>query len=351
MAGRRHHYLPRFLQRPFAHRQSGKEFYVYAHHHARGPYPTNVMNLGQERDFYGGPDDTALDDEITQGEQQLAMTVHKLSAGEVVPTGDIASLITALSFRTKTMRKALTDLIPPMMEAGRSYMLEGRQLQDELHQSLHDPKKRKDLIYKQIREQMGHLGREQQAKMYALMLPKWKILVQENEGRLLTQARVWVAVALERMIEKASEIGDGAFLKGLAKGPNMTERAKRLTTEMVFEVWDAPGGERFILGDCGTVGLFTDGKPRLALGNIDEDVEMEIVFLPISPSRCVVARKPSAIRSIGVSELNRLSASASREFFISAQQDGPQMAELRGAIGTIDPIATREEIAQVLTRD
>jgi hypothetical protein len=351
MAGRRHHYLPRFLQRPFAHRQNGKEFYVYAHHRVRGSYPTNVMNLGQERDFYGGPDDTALDDEITQGEQQLAMTVHKLNAGEEVPIENIASLIAALSFRTKTMRKALTDLIPPMMEAGRAYMLEGRQLQDKLHQSLHDPKKRKDLIYKQIREQMGHLGREQQTKMYALMLPKWKILVQENEDRMLAQARNWVAVALEHLTEKASEIGDGAFLKALAKEPNMPERAKRLATEMVFEVWDAPEGECFILGDCSTVGLFSDGKPRLALGNIDEDIEMEIVFLPISLSRCVVARKPSAIRSVGVSELNGLSASASLEFFISAQQDGPQMAELRGAIGTIDPIATWEEIAQALTLD
>jgi hypothetical protein len=350
MAGRRHHYLPRFLQRPFAHRQSGKEFYVYAHHRVRGPYPTNVVNLGQERDFYGAPNDTALDDEITRGEQQLAMTVHKLNAGEEVSTKDMASLIAALSFRTKTMRKALIDLIPPMMEAGRSYLLEGRLLQDKLHQSLHDSKKRKELIYKQIREQMGHLGREQQAKMYALMLPKWKVLVQENEDRLLAQARAWVEIALDHLMERASEIGDSAFLKALTKGPNMPERATRLATEMVFEMWDAPVGEHFILGDCGTVGLFTDGKPRLALGSMDKDVEMDMVFLPISPTRCVVARKPSAARSLGIPALNRLSASASREFFISIQQDEAQMTELRSAIGTIDPIATREEIAQVLTR-
>lgn len=89
-----------------------------------------------------------------------------------------------------------------MMEAGRSYMLEGRQLQHKLHQSLHDPKKRKDLIYKEIRKQMGHFGREQRAKMYALMLPKWKIFVEEeNEGRLLAQARAWTSVALDHLLE------------------------------------------------------------------------------------------------------------------------------------------------------
>lgn len=129
------------------------------------------------------------------------------------------------------------------------------------------------------------------------------------------------------------------------------ERATRLATEMVFEIWDAPEGEHFILGDCGTVGLYSDGKPRLALGSMDKDIEMEMVFLPISPTRCVVARKPSQARSIGLCALNRLSASASREFFISSKPEGPQLAVLRGAIGTIDPIATPEEIAQVLTRE
>lgn len=351
MAGRRHHYLPRLLQRPFAHRQSGKEFYVYAHHRTRAPYATNVMNLGQERDFYGDPSDTSLDDAITRSEDQLGKTINKLNAGETVTPEDIASLIAALSFRTKAMRRALTDLIPPFVEAGRTYLLEGRQLQDRLHHSLTDPKARKKLIYEQIREKWGNQSREQQAKLYALMLPKWKVLVQENESRLLAQARDMVEVGLKSLMDKASEVGDGAFLKALAKGPDMPERTKRLATEMVFEVWEAPVGEHFLLGDCGTVGLFTDGKPRLPLGAMDDDVNLEVIFLPISPTRCVVARKPTASRSIDLAELNRLSASFSHEFFVSRQKEGLHLDELRGLIGTADPIASRDEIAAMLTRD
>lgn len=171
MSGRRHHHLPWFLQRPFTHRQKGKGFYVYAHHGAHGTYPSNVMNPGLERHFYGSPEDTPLDDEITKGEQHLAQTVNKLNDGQEVPADDIASLIAALSFRTKAMRKALSDLAP-LMEAGPTYILDGRPLQQNLHESLHDPKKRKDLIYKQIRDQTDHHSCEQQAKMYALMLPE-----------------------------------------------------------------------------------------------------------------------------------------------------------------------------------
>lgn len=351
MAGRRHHFLPRFLQRPYAFQQKGKHFYVYAHHRAHGAYATNVMGLGQELDFYGGPDDTALDDEITQGEKQLALTVNILNAGEDVSPYDIATLISALSFRTKAMRKALTDLIPPLMEAGRHYMLEARRLQEQLHESLHNPQKRKKLIYEQIRKEMGHLGREQQAKMYTFMLPKWKQLVQENEGRMLAEAQAWATYALDRAIGQASEIGDSGFLKALAKGPHMPGRVKRMAAEMMFETWEAPEGEFFILGDCGPVALFTDGKPRLTLGSINDEIEMDMVFLPISPRRCVVARKPSSVLTTDIQVLNRYSASASYEFFVSDQEDSAQLAQLRKAIATIAPIATKAEIAQALARD
>ena len=68
MAGRQHHYLPQLIQRPFAYRQQGKEFYVHAHHRTRGRFTPNTRGLGKELDFYGGPDDTSLDDAITRGE-------------------------------------------------------------------------------------------------------------------------------------------------------------------------------------------------------------------------------------------------------------------------------------------
>jgi DUF1365 family protein len=95
MAGRRHHYLPRFLLRPFAFRQKGKNFYVHAHHRVHGAYSTNVVELGEELDFYGSPEDTSLDDAITIGERQLAITVNKLNNGELVENEQIATLICA----------------------------------------------------------------------------------------------------------------------------------------------------------------------------------------------------------------------------------------------------------------
>lgn len=351
MAGRRHHYLPRFLQRPFAFRQKSKHFYVHAHHRAHGAYGTNVMELGQELDFYGGPEDPSLDDAITAGEKQLAITVNRLNSGEPVEPAAIASLICAMGIRTKSMRTALTSMIPLLLEAGRSRLLDGKQLQNELDKSLHDPKKRRELIYEQIRKEYGHLSREQQGKFYARMLPQWKTLVQQNESRLLAEAEALVDRALDYMQSEATSIANNAFLGALSKGPDTPIRAQRMVDEMTFEIWDAPDGHRFILGDCGPLAMFTDGKPRLALGAIDDEVEMASVYLPISPTRCIVGSLPSPTQPLEVDDLNRISAALSHEFFVSDQADGPALAALREVIGSLVPIATEEEMFQLLAED
>lgn len=351
MAGRRHHYLPRFLQRPFAFRQKGKNFYVHAHHRAHGTYDTNVMELGQELDFYGTQEDTSLDDAITAGEKQLAITVNRLNNDEPIEPGQMAILICALGVRTKAMRTALTDMMPVFMAAARSHLLDGKHLQAELTKSLHDPKKRKQLIYEQIRKDHGHLSREQQAKFYNLMLPKWKIIVQENEQRLLTEVKSLVVHVLDHMRSEAEKIADKAFLGGLSKGPESPIRSQRMVEEMTLETWKSCAGEHFILGDCGPVAIFTDGKPRLALGAIDNDVEMAMVFLPISPTRCIVGRRPSYEKPIAVSDINQIIAALSHEFFICDQADGPTLAALRQTIGSLVPITTEEEMSRLLAEE
>lgn len=351
MAGRRHHYLPRFLQRPFAFRQKGKHFYVHAHHRAHGAYGTNVMELGQELNFYGGSEDTTLDDAITAGERQLAITVNRLNSGEPVAPEEIATLICALGIRTKSMRTALTNMFPALLQAGRARLLDGKRLQAELAKSLHDPKKRRQLIYEQIRKNHGHLGREQQAKFYALMLPKWKILVQENEQRMLAEAKGWIEMGLDRLQVEATTVANDSFLKALAKGPESPIRAQRMVDELRFDTWDVPDGERFILGDCGPVAIFTDDKPRLVLGAIDNDVDMAKVFMPISPTRCIVGLRTGYTFGLSVDDLNRISASLSHEFFVSDREDNPCLSNLRQTIGSLVPIATEEEMTKLLAED
>lgn len=349
MSGRQHHYLPQLIQRPFAYRQRGKEFYVHAHHRTRGVFTPNTRGLGKELDFYGGPDNTSLDDAITRGEGGLAATVQAVNEGADVPPIDMAMLISALAFRTKSMREALIGVFPALLSALRVQLLDGKRLRRELISSLNDPTKRKRLIYEQIDRRFGPLPREQRARVYGALLAHWKTHVAEQQEKLIAGARHLVGAMLVKARAEADKIADGAYLAALAKDPVMPIRAKRMTHEMVFEVLDAPSGQSFILGDCGPVAVFSDGTPRLALTAFDSDVVMDSVFLPTSPARCIVGRLPAATTGVSVADINRICAGLSLEFFISNRDAGEDIEELRASIGTLNPIDTAEDIIRALT--
>lgn len=351
MSGRKHHYLPRFLQRAFAFQQKGDEFYVYAHHRAHGAYAVNVMRLGQELDFYGGPQDTALDDAITGGEGQLAISVHRLISGEEVSQSDIAKLISALSIRTKAMRKALTNLLPSILDAGRSRILNAKRIRKQFREEMLDPKKQRALVEEQIRKRPG-LSREQRAKMLALMLPRWKSFVVEREDEFAREFRGLALVLFDKLLSEAAALADRAYLEAMSRDPGMPERAARLEEEIHFDVWETGESEFFVLGDCGPVALFTDGAPRLALGAFDGNTKMDFVFLPVSPNKCVVGRRNmSDDHGQSTVNLNQISAALSHEFVISHLKESEALVELRGIIGSLTPIETEEMIFRVINDD
>lgn len=349
MSGRKHHYLPQLIQRPFAYRQQGKEFYVHAHHRTRGRFSPNTSGLGKELDFYGGPSDTSLDDAITQGEGALAATVQAINRGAKVLPIDLATLICALAFRTKSMREALAGLFPMLLEALRLKLLDPMRLRRDLLASLTDPKEQKRLINAEMSKRFGHVHREQRAKIYGFISSQWKSHVAINEAQLVAEAWGMVHALLSRARTEANSLADGAYLKALAKDPAMPIRANRMATDMVFDVVDAQPDEFFILGDCGPVAMFSDGKPRLVLAAIANDVVMEAVYLPASPTRCIIGRLPTSTTHLSVEEINRISASLSLEFFISAHDTGGDLDKLQATIGSLVPIETEEEIIHALT--
>lgn len=350
MAGRQHHYLPQFIQRPFAYRRQGKEFYVHAHHRTRGRFTPNTRGLGKELDFYGGPDDTSLDDAITRGEGELAETVQAVNQGADVAPVDIAILICALAFRTKAMREALIGLFPALLSAFRVRLLDITRPRQDLVASLTNSTERKRLIYEQIDKRFGPLPREQRAKIYGALLPRWKTHVADQQDKLVADAWQLAYTVLARARAEADTIADGAYLAALAKDPEMHIRARRMAAEMVFELLDAPSGEFFILGDCGPAAVFSDGKPRLALAAFDNNVEVNMVFLPSSPVRCIVGRRPGVATHFSVTDINRVSAGLSLEFFVSNRDAGEDLDELRALIGSLVPIDTEEDIIRALSQ-
>ncbi|MBD8636717.1 DUF4238 domain-containing protein [Stenotrophomonas sp. CFBP 13725] len=351
MSGRKHHYLPQLIQRPFAYRQRGKEFYVHAHHRTRGRFTPNTSGLGKELDFYGGPEDTSLDDAITRGEDTLAETVQAINRGDAVAPADMATLICALAFRTKSMREALVALFPALLEALRLKLLDPMRLRRDLMASLSDPKEQKRLINDEINKRFGHMHREQRAKAYSFITSQWKYHVATNEAQLVAEAWQVAYTFLAKARAEADIMANRAYLNGLAKDPAMPIRATHMANDLEFEVVDAPLGEFFILGDCGPIAMFSDGKPRLVLATISSDVAIEAVFLPVSPTRCIVGHLPSTPPRLSVADINHIGASLSLEFFVSDRDTGGDLDELRMFIGSLTPIETEDDIVRSLIQD
>lgn len=351
MSGRNHHYLPRFLQRHFAYRQSGKEFYVHAHHRVRGPYSPNVAGLGSERDFYGGPEDTALDDAITTGEGRLGDALHRLNKGEEAGQAEMAELVSALSIRTKAMREALKGMFPTMLAMLRERVLSAKFIRQQYRDSLHDPKKRRELLDEILRKEHGDATREQRGKRRAILQLAWPSLVASQEERFVQLVQAQAEESFDRAFANAGSMADKVFLDALGKGPSTPKRVERFAQEMQFDVWEAQEGQFFVLGDCGPVAMFSDGVPRLALGAISDEVRMECVFLPISPTRCLVGRRSASDHGLSTGDVNRMSAVLSHEFVVSHLKEHETLASLLPLIGTQAPIETEEAIFRALSED
>lgn len=350
MSGRKHHYLPQLIQRPFAYRQQGKQFYVHAHHRTRGRFTPNTSGLGKELDFYGGPEDTSLDEAITRGEDALAETVQAINRGDAVAPADMATLVCALAFRTKSMREAFVEMLPPIVEGLRTTLLNPLNVRRELMASLTDPKEQKRLIHEQIEKTFGRLPRERRAKIYGTILPRWRTYVAEQEVQLVAQAWGMAYGVMSKLRDEASTVAHGAFLKALARDPAMPARANQLASKMEFTCLIASHGEFFILGDCGPFAIFTDGRPRLVTSSFTDGAEIEKVFLPVSPSRCIVGSVPHSSPLPGVMDINRFSASLSLEFFVSDRDTDQVLDSLRSSIGSLVPIDTEDDIIQSMSR-
>jgi hypothetical protein len=87
----------------------------------------------------------------------------------------------------------------------------------------------------------------------------------------------------------------------------------------------------------------------LALGNVNDEVPLDLMVLPISPQHCIIERGSGVTDLPSVAEINDASAALSHRFFVSDREDDLQAA-LRDRIGSLDPIGSRDELLQLLAQ-
>jgi hypothetical protein len=109
MSGKRHHFIPQFIQEGFASQIKGNNVFTWVYRKDARPFNSNVINVGVEHNFYSDESGTEADDLITPAESAFCDLIRKLRAGSPGRVSDpaIAALIAHLEVRTRHLRQSM----------------------------------------------------------------------------------------------------------------------------------------------------------------------------------------------------------------------------------------------------
>ncbi|WP_164281047.1 DUF4238 domain-containing protein [Stenotrophomonas indicatrix] len=343
MSGRKQHYLPQFLQRPFSHRVVKNNYYVHVHEQ-RSNYSPSTTGVGAIRDFYSTTEDTRADDNITATESVLGEILDRVLRTKTLPLGsDVALLFSALSIRTLKMRNAMKELAPVMINTLRKKAAEQAWALEALDKQINDVAWIDAQVDEQLREH-GKVDRNRRAAMKALIRPKIMRELEDSKPRILADFNALSHYVFDRLESQAATFANEALSRVFTDTSGLEKRSS-FFGEFTYTLAERTQ-ESFVLGDCAVVALDNQSRPRVALGNVDKDVVLDQIFLPISPDLLIQGARDPGATSPGSAQINRLSAMLSNHFFISLEESTPHLEELKNLIGTATaPIVSSEELA------
>ncbi len=112
MSGKRHHFIPKFLQRGFLIEDDRKAQKVWVYKKNIPTYAANIIDTGVEGYFYGDNGDSTLDDEITNLEGKYSSTINIARSAPIETKLDkksISKLMYNFEIRTRSLRENFRD--------------------------------------------------------------------------------------------------------------------------------------------------------------------------------------------------------------------------------------------------
>lgn len=346
MAGKRQHYIPRFLQRGFLAEQTGEAERTWLHRRGTAARLVGIKDVGVGEFFYsklGPADEERLDDLITSVELDIHTSLQELQRaprGAIINSRIPARVTTHLTLRTAHVRS--------------TFLQGAEQLLDQLSVRISDSD--------QLRELMG-------IDSVGMSLPLAAIEEELNSsllGELLPRPFAKRALAFS-LRESFSEfysfqmpVVAEAFIKLIEALPAMTRdghnKALRTSQESKWVAdlaqlsWRTYSVEGAILPDC--IALAQSGSDSLTALTLREQEIPDIIILPIAHDLLLVGSKRE-IKEINIEKINAASAACSDSFFIARNScDSTDFATLIGQRCSLSiKKVVAEAIAEVGQRD
>ena len=340
MAGKRQHFIPRFLLEGFASHTSGDEVFTWVYRKGSRPFNTNTINVGVEGYFYTDGDDTRADQIITEAENTFAPLVRKLRMNPLMAVCDpqIPKLIAHFEIRTRHVRE--------------NFLRKGDYLFSRLLDFMDDEKSFTEYLERTLRNDPSFLQRAFSDELKNYGLPKTMLMpvlqysysILPNLIRQLKpMLRHFVAYsrsALPKTLSRGAKSGHLRFLKEDAAPEVRAQRYKNLT----YEVREFPHGN-LILGD--SIILFQIEGLRPFTTFLEKRDKLNAVMLPLSSHQFLVGTH----RNFGISErlLPKATARCSLECFV-AEEDSDTNCFLQKQIGADAALLTKTELEDMISK-
>ncbi len=340
MAGKRQHYIPRFLQRGFLAEQTGEAERTWLHRRGTAARLVGIKDVGVGEFFYsklGPADEERLDDLITSIEWDIHTSLQELQRAPRGPIADSripARVTTHLTLRTAHVRS--------------TFLQGAEQLLDQLSVIISDSD--------QLRKLMG-------IDSVGMSLPLSAIEEELNSsplGELFPRpfAKRALAFSLRESFNEfysfQMPVVADAFTKLINALPAMTRdghnKALRISQESKWEAdlaqlsWRTYSVEGAILPDC--IALAQSGSDSITALTLREEKIPNIIILPIAHDLLLVGSKEE-IKEINIEKINAASAACSDSFFIA--RNSYNSTDFASLIGQRCSLSIKKVVAEAIS--
>lgn len=303
---RRNHFIPRFLLSRFASRREGRKSWVWQISRDGSGIEISTRDAAVAKDFYGGPV-TGVEDDFEKAEQQYSQALSAIeSGGKIEDYRDtLRELVWTLAIRTRALRHQFTETVANLTNKIVE-SVSSRSAQDTLIEGV-----RARLLGK-FEEELSILPSElraaarrdfERSKLHDEMLQAIEDLVRSPFPQVAF-GRIRDMMRTQGVLEKAVEDGQ---IQGLSRLLNET-RVPESFLPAQWELCKVEPPQAFILGDTCVVAVTGEGRACSLLQSNDT---WEILYLPISRSRVLVAGRHILGTLWQPEEINRASAELS----------------------------------------
>ncbi|MDI5877741.1 hypothetical protein AYI92_12365 [Shewanella xiamenensis] len=339
MSGKRHHFVPRFLQSGFASHKNGNETFTWVYRKDLKIFNTNTINIGIEGLFYSLNGDEKLDNDITLAEEHYSAVVKELreaTSFSVLNNKEIAELIAHLEVRTRYLRQSfchsvnlLVDELLRFIEDKQAF---GRYVQSKI---FHDPKILHNAINDELKKR--NVSAYAQEDIFNTIQNNLEKLLPDVFGSfpLITDE---FRLAISEVIKSSAKSGHIKALQQMIAPSIKIDIYERLVYRVVnTQDIEVP------LGDTMLVFQMEGDRPFKPF--TDKNDQIQAVYLPLS-SNCVL------VGSINdtfpdISFLPTVIAQCSLEYFIS-MTNKTENSILQSRIGELAYILSQEQIKDLV---